>query len=350
MDEVLKNKKCPSCTAPLRYDAKSGKLKCDFCGESYAVEELEGVHEEVDDIRGEKLGRTWENDEMSVYSCPSCGAELVTENTTSALVCPYCGSSEIITKRLSGQLRPDVVLPFTLSREDAEKAFSKQMEGKFLLPKAFKDKSHIKEVKGLYVPFFLTGVDTETDAYYNGEISEEHREGKYLVTKTYHYLIHRHAVIPFEMIPSDASEKMGDEAMQSLEPFDFSTLKDFNESYLAGFYADARDTGEDDSIQNALQRSAYTSMRKIRSTIKGYENVRLKDKRTAYRNVRIKYALLPVWTLFTEYRGEKFLFMVNGQSGKFVGNFPVDKRKLFALRLTTFLISCCAIFALLFYR
>ena len=40
---------------------------------------------------------------------------------------------------------------------------------------------------------------------------------------------------------------------------------------------------------------------------------------------KAKYALFPVWVLSTSWRGENYIFAMNGQTGKFVGNLPVDK-------------------------
>jgi hypothetical protein len=40
---------------------------------------------------------------------------------------------------------------------------------------------------------------------------------------------------------------------------------------------------------------------------------------------KITYALLPVWLLNTVYKGKTYTFAMNGQTGKFVGNLPIDK-------------------------
>ena len=56
-----------------------------------------------------------------------------------------------------------------------------------------------------------------------------------------------------------------------------------------------------------------------------------KNTSVQVRNGLAKYALYPVWLLNTSYKGEKYTFAMNGQTGKFIGNLPVDNGKLAAL-------------------
>lgn len=41
-------------------------------------------------------------------------------------------------------------------------------------------------------------------------------------------------------------------------------------------------------------------------------------------NGTVKYALYPVWLLNTIWNGKTYTFAMNGQTGKFVGDLPVD--------------------------
>ena len=84
---------------------------------------------------------------MRVYSCPSCGAQLICEETTAATSCPYCGNPTVIPEQFSGILKPDYILPFKLSKEDAVSALKQHYKGKLLLPKLFRDNNHIEELR-----------------------------------------------------------------------------------------------------------------------------------------------------------------------------------------------------------
>ena len=45
MDTV--NYKCPNCSAGLAFDSKSQKMKCEYCGNTYSLEELEQLAEQA---------------------------------------------------------------------------------------------------------------------------------------------------------------------------------------------------------------------------------------------------------------------------------------------------------------
>ena len=53
----------------------------------------------------------------------------------------------------------------------------------------------------------------------------------------------------------------------------------------------------------------------------------------------VSYALLPVWTLSTEYKGQKYLYVMNGQTGRIIGTVPWSKPKFwsFVIGLTVVL-------------
>ena len=44
MADQVTNYQCPACTGPLHFDGKIGKLKCDYCGSTFTVEEIEKLY------------------------------------------------------------------------------------------------------------------------------------------------------------------------------------------------------------------------------------------------------------------------------------------------------------------
>lgn len=158
----LVNYKCPSCTAPLRFDEKTGKLVCDFCGSIYTVKEAETLNAEKEAAaaKAEKPDipevQQTEDPNLHAYLCPSCGAELICEITTAATSCPYCGNVNIVPGQLSGELKPDFVIPFQVERKSVVEALHKHYgKHNFYLPKLFRTENHIQKVQGVYVPFWL---------------------------------------------------------------------------------------------------------------------------------------------------------------------------------------------------
>ena len=349
MANQVTNYKCPACTGPLRFDSATGKLQCDFCGSSYEVAEIEKLYAEKDAqaagafrqaeeqaaADGEwtaASGSDWGADaeKLRVYSCPSCGAELICDETTSATSCPYCGNNTIVPGQFSGALKPDYVLPFKLDKAAAVAALKKHYGGKKLLPKAFSNENHIEEVKGVYVPFWLYDAEADARGSYEGLTTESHREGDYNVTTTQHYDVRREGTAVFTRVPVDGSSKMPNAHMDAIEPFDYSELKPFSTAYLPGFLADRYDEDSNACAERARTRMLNSTAQALHETTHGYSEVNTLHEDINLSKLKAHYALLPVWMLHTRWKDNDFLFAMNGQTGRLIGDLPVDKAKVAA--------------------
>ena len=129
----------------------------------------------------------------------------------------------------------------------------------------------------------------------------------------------------FQRVPVDGSTKMPDDLMESIEPFDFKDAVDFQTAYLSGYLADRYDVNAEQSIGRANERVRKSTEQAFRDTVRGYSTVTVENRSIRLKNGKAKYALYPVWLLNTTWRGEKYVFAMNGQTGKFVGNLPMDK-------------------------
>ena len=365
MPTQVTNYQCPACTGPLHYSAKSGKLACDYCGSSFDVAEIEALYarkeaeaaaaKQAADAKAEAaqaakaeaaeaaaasggwdtsdLSRDWgaEADGLRVYSCPSCGAELICDQSTAATACPYCGNPAIVPEQFSGALRPDSILPFRLSKDDAVQALRAHYKGKPFLPRSFTSANHIEQIQGVYVPFWLFDGGAEGAASYRASNTNVYETGDYEITETRHYHVVRAGSLAFEKIPVDASSKMPDDHMDSIEPFDYTQLRPFSTAYLPGYLADKYDVTIDDSRDRADTRCCETLAQALRDTVTGYGACVTEREDIALRRGKVHYALLPVWMLSTKWRGQDFLFAMNGQTGKLVGDLPTDRGRFWGM-------------------
>ncbi len=334
MAELLQYK-CPCCGGKIEFDSSIQKMKCPYCDTEFEMETLrqydEVLNEEKqpDDMRWDtRPGSRWQEGEeadMRIYACRSCGGQIVTKATTAATHCPFCGNPVVMINQLSGDLRPDYVIPFRLDREAAKAAMTKHLSGKRLLPKLFKSQNHIDEIKGIYVPFWLFDAEADADIDYRATRVRTWSDRDYDYTETSHYALSRAGSLGFERVPVDGSSKMPNDLMESIEPFDFSGAVDFQTAYLSGYLADRYDEDAAQSIDRANARIKQSTEQAFRSTVRGYNTVTVTNSSVRLTNGEAKYALYPVWLLNTTWRGEKYIFAMNGQTGKFVGNLPVDR-------------------------
>ena len=298
MATQLTNYQCPACTGPLHFDGASGKLVCDFCGSSYDTAEIEALYAEKEaaaetaaqNKQAPPPDSVWSENEaagLRSYSCPSCGAELICDETTAATSCPYCGNPTVIAGQFSG-------------------------------------------MQGVYVPFWLFDANASGSGLYEATTSSSHRNGDYVITTTRHYDVRRAGTTQFMGVPVDGSTKMPNGHMDAIEPYDYRAFQPFSTAYLPGYMADKYDEDADTCQARAHSRMQNSVSSELSASITGYNSVSTLSENIHIDYTAKHYALLPVWMLHTKWQGKDYLFAMNGQTGKLVGDLPVDKRKVAA--------------------
>ena len=333
--------KCKNCSAVLKFNPHEQNWKCEYCKSVFTKEELDeyekqiGKEELTKDSEAVKLEKN-ENG-MDIYSCPNCGAEILADENTSATFCVYCKNTAILRNKLVGEFNPSQLIPFHLTREDAITAFTKFRKGKPLAPKEFTDAKNIDDIRGIYIPFWLFDYSVEGTLEANGNKVSTWTSGDYIYTKTDVYAVSRSGSMDYDKIPVDGSTRFQDDIMNSIEPFDYKGLVDFDYSYLSGFLAEKYDVDSNKAGQDALGRAYTTTTSVLKSNISGYSSVAVKT--TNYRPVKTEsnYVLLPVWLLNIKYQDKLYTFAMNGQTGKMIGDIPVDKKKAIIIAILVFI-------------
>ena len=330
----LQEYKCPCCGGAIAFDSTLQKMKCPYCDTEFDMETLKDYDAELQGEQSDKMewetsaGCDWkegETDGLRSYVCKSCGGEIVGDANMAATSCPFCGNPVVMMEQFSGALKPDLVIPFKLDKKAAKAGLIKHLTGKRLLPKIFKDQNHIDEIKGIYVPFWLFDTDVDAQVRYRAKKVRTWSDSNYNYTETSHYMVHRSGSVGFEHVPVDGSSKMADDLMESIEPYDFSDALEFQTAYLAGYLADKYDVTAEESVDRANERVKRSTEEAFAETVEGYTSVTPENSSVQFHGGKAKYALYPVWLLNTTWNENKYTFAMNGQTGKFVGDLPVDK-------------------------
>ena len=316
------NIRCPSCNATLQYSPNTGKMHCTYCHNSYNPNQLDPFPDNqinsTDSSEKIKIRkRNFETIQVQTASCTSCGAKLVTNDMEISSFCPYCGQATIVQSRMEDYLKPDYIIPFKITRDEAYSLLKGSIKKSRFLPSDFKN-IKIDNLRGIYIPFWLYDVYCE-DIQKWSVSDPSNIAGNHIITRA----VNAH----FSNFTADASEQFNDESSQRLEPFDFSELIPFHPAYLSGFYADRFDVNGaapkliakarilelvNDSVKKSFDQSAVFQSRHPMLEIE-----------------HEKYALLPVWFLTFRYKEHTYTVLVNGQTGKLVGAFPFSKPKVY---------------------
>ena len=334
---VLQQYKCPCCDGAIEFSSREQRMKCPYCDTEFEMETLEAYDRELKEESSDDMtwdtaaGGEWtegEKEGLRVYVCQSCAGEIVTDETTGAASCPYCGNPVVMKEQFLGDLKPDFVIPFKLDKKAAVEALKRHYKGKLLLPKVFSQENHIQEIKGVYVPVWLFDTEAQANMRWKATRVRSWSDSDYICTETQHYSVTRGGTIAFDHVPVDGSTKMDDALMESIEPFDFSQAVDFRTAYLSGFLADRYDVGSEQSVARANDRIRTSTEQAFASTVGGYTTLIPVCNHVQLKNGRAKYALYPVWLLNTTWKGKNYHFAMNGQTGRFVGDLPMDKSAL----------------------
>lgn len=331
--------KCPNCNGALEYDPITDKLVCAYCGSGYSIQEVEtqvaGEQVTIQEIKAESdLAKEYEvkseTMECQIYTCTSCGAQLIINDAEVSTFCAYCGQPTIVFSRISEELQPDYIIPFKFGKEQAVEGIRERLRKGSFVPNAIKN-FEVEKVRGIYVPYWLY------DIYYHDKqiMLATHREKN--ISRNYVY----EAEGEYENIMLDASSCLDDEMSKRLEPYDVRLLKEFEPKYMSGFYADRSDTAKDIHQKRVVERIRKMFDSEAKSDVSFFAGPvsKVLESNPDYRVKKEKYALLPAWFLTFRYGKEPYTILVNGQTGKVVGTVPIDKKKVLGLAILIAIIA-----------
>lgn len=321
--KVLDNQ-CPCCSAPLFYNTKTNHFKCEYCDSVFTLKDLKKIDnatfEESDEQDSKK-------DIYMSYKCGNCGAEIIADEHTSSTFCLYCGNAAILKDKLSGEFKPDKMIPFKTDKDTAIKAFKGLAKGRPLIAKGFISEKNVSKITGLYVPFWLYKIKTSGSLNATGVKIKSWSVGDMRYTKKDFYDLKRTGEMSYEKVPVDGSTRFNNEIMNTIEPFNYNYLIDFDYRYLSGFLAEKYDINKEDSFNEAKMRVLESSKDIMYNDMGNYTTKTITSNTIEAEKESIEYALLPVWMVNVKYNNKFYLFAMNGQTGEFIGNIPLNKTK-----------------------
>ena len=332
-------KKCPGCGSNMYFDEEIGSLICRSCGNLYDPDTMEmngslGI-ENPEQEYGIDDTIDYADSKNKEIVCNSCGSQVVTDGNTAATICPFCGSPMLVTRRLTRQFRPDALIPFTVTKEEAQKAYYDHITSVPHVPKAFTGKATIDKITGVYVPFWLLSADVKMEI---GGWEHIVIDGSPRYDPIKQEATHQHSMdvpidglVEFSLknVPFDASRKIPNRLMQACEPFDFNELVPYNPSYLIGFLAEKYDEQPKDmydKIRKRLDNYCHDIAESVKFEDVDHFTYNSSYTGITYKNYRVIYCLLPIWFLNINYGDLSFKYAVNGQTGEVCGVVPESFR------------------------
>ena len=318
--------KCPNCGAGLVFDPEKQDFICEYCDSVFKEQDFFKADEKLASEQSEN--NEFEN--ALLYICPSCGAEIVTDETTAATTWYYCSNPVVLSGKLSGALKPDFIIPFKLDKDDAISKFKEMCGKKHFLPKDFISESRLEEIKGIYFPYWYINCEADGNINASSRQVKTWMAGDIRHTETTVRGHFRQGNLTFLNLPEAALKSKDKDILRYVCPFNAEEFVPFSMSYLSGFFAEKRDVEKSEITASVTEKIKTFSAEKLLSTIE-YANASIKDSSVRVGELRWSYNLLPVWVLSYKHKDKSYIYALNGQTGKVYGELPVCKKKLGAL-------------------
>lgn len=309
--------KCPGCAGNLFFNADLNKLTCKFCGSDYNPDVLE-ILEAFDRVAKEEDAA--EDDGKHEIVCGSCGATVITDENTASAICCFCGSPALSPRRLTKEFKPDYLIPFKINKEEAKKLFLDWAANNKYIPDDFTSEENINKLTGLYVPFWLVDCKCSADFYGTGYINQGDTKAVYALDREVEFYLQR--------VPFDGSKEISNRLMAAVEPFDYSEMVEYRDSYLPGFYAERYNQTPlelSEGVSNRMRNYAEETVKIL--SCGQYDEVTFTTGFSSASEFKHSYALLPVWFMNYQYEGINYGFAINGQTGEACGDLPYSKAK-----------------------
>ena len=318
--------KCPNCGGDLRFDPKTQKYKCEYCLSEFTEEVL---HQQEEKESSGQQSAEQESRDGLVYSCPSCGAQIITDETTAATFCYYCHNPVVLEGKLSGDYKPDQIIPFKVDKKEAVSHFLAYMKKKKFVPKAFFNKDQIEKISGVYFPFWMFECDVMGHMDATATNVRIYRIGDTEFTETRFYNVQREGGLHFEELTKNALNKANRKLVEGVQPFMLNDLQKFSMGYLSGFQAEKRDMEKRDFEDEVRREISDYSKSILKDSISGYTTVKSSNLALDTPSEHWKYILLPVWVLTYKGKDDKmYYYAMNGQTKNICGELPIDYKKV----------------------
>ncbi len=335
---VLDNK-CPACNAKINFNPANQKWDCEYCGSKFTLEEMQQHSNAstveantVVEVKNEAMGN------MDMYHCNNCGAEIIADENTTSTFCVYCGSTAILKNRIDSGRAPNYIIPFKNVKDDAVVAFKNLFKHKPLTPKCFKDPKNIQKITGVYIPFWAYDLVADGQIDFEATDVTTWSDSRYRYTKTSRYSVKKSGHFDFDKVLSDASSRFPNDLMDSIEPFNYQDLVQYNHAYLSGFLAEKYDVDENAGLERARERTMLTCVDLVQSTV-GHQSKRVVNNSMNIEPKQCHYIMLPVWMVNIQYKDKNYTFAMNGQTGKIVGNIPIGVKETITWSIIVYVIS-----------
>lgn len=333
--EQIDRQLCANCGGTIKWNIAKQRLECASCRTPYQAEttvDRVEEHDFADYIRRE--GERVSFPETTMIVCGGCGAQIAVDAHTTATVCPMCGSTQLLEARQEAGVPPDGVVPFRIDRETAQQNFSKWVKSRWFAPSRLKQAYQAGKLQGMYLPFWT--FDAEVTTRYWGSGGTQHhvrdRDGKTRVEVRWRP-VSGQVGGSYDDLQVCAAQNSASQVVEKVLPYNtVENTTPFSPSYLSGFLAERYAIPATQAVEDARAQIQADQESRAEGDIlgRGFSLAQVDRVEVAYHRLTYKHVLLPAWTSAFSYNGKRYMYIINGESGKVGGQRPYSVPKILA--------------------
>lgn len=330
----IKEVNCPNCMGVMKYDMDKGMLTCPFCGyeeemtfagsdlkvteelkgcDLYRYHGIEGIPITDDEL--EEKASEW-GQKMVQASCKSCGGEILFQEGSMTATCPYCNST-VLDITNTTQKAPTAIVLFKYKRDGFRKSMETPIYDNILCPKAFKQSIDFDDFVSMYVPVWVLDIGVELD--FRAECKKQKLEETY-----------KRAYNGEEVAASNVYKLLMDDQKEN---YDIELHAEYRPELVSGCVVQKYTVTLKEAYEIAKaqvkEKAEKDLKRKLMRTfeVEDERELKLQYKEMRYMDSKYRLILVPVYFHSIPYEGKIYPQSINGQNGKYVGDFPAKFRK-----------------------
>ena len=347
--------KCPKCGATeISLNVNKGLLRCNFCRHEFEPVKVKGMETDIRNLTGTVIGSGAQDiiadtNEVMTFKCSSCAAEVVIDTAQATQArCHWCRNTLSINQQIPNGAVPDVVLPFTVKKEEAKASIAKFVgKRQFFAHPQFKKEFSTDNVMGVYLPYMV--VDVNARAALSGQGEHEVRRytrgtGKdkvtlydadlYNVDREFDLIVNGLTVESSADKRSNRGSNKTNNIINSIMPFDTENSVKWNANFLKGYTSEKRDTNVE-QLKGLVNKQAKDIARyKANDTLQHYNRgVQWTNENLQVKGEQWKAAYLPVWLYSYHQKAKNMLHYVavNARTKETMGSVPIHVPKLLGI-------------------
>lgn len=316
----MKINNCTNCGGRVEFSPNDKGLRCINCGNVYPIEYKQtATKHAIEWIPSDEGFNKWINESRS-YKCQTCGAQVIFNKYDFAGNCKYCNTSSLLpTSELPG-LIPETVIPFKISKQDAKNEFYAKVKKRNFLPLNFKKNLPRADIGATYISSFDFAMHVLAKYHGRQRFTRTERDSNGRSRTVTEYRSFSGTINhQFNNILVEASDKLNQDEINSILPYDFAESYDYEDDFVKGYNVGYYNQSVSQA-EGVAKNEAYNQIEDmIHSKYSSIDSLTITP---TYSNIKYNYALLPVYFVTFNYKNKPYVNVMNGQTGKTSGKVP----------------------------